>query len=300
MKNEELIIKSKDKYKLSCYLFNTKNPKAVIIMIHGMAEHKERYYDFAKYLQKNKYTVLISDMRGHGSNAPILSHISDKDGDKLLVEDIEVLTKYIRKKYKDKKIYIFAHSMGTIIARKVLQDNSKKYDKIVLSGYPNPQKKASLGILLTNILSKIKGSKSNSKLVTKIVFKKFVKTIKDRDTDLDWLSYNKANVNRFIKDDLSEKEFTIGSYNTLFHLVYDISKPKLYKDVNEELKILLISGKDDPVTGYEKGRIKSLKVLRKAGFNNIEKIVLENMRHEILNEDDKEKVYKKILEFYNK
>ena len=300
MKNEELIIKAKDKYKLSCRLFNTKNPKAIILMIHGMEEHKERYYDFAKYLQKNNYVVLISDMRGHGSDAPILSHIADKDGDKRLVEDIDILTKYIKKKYKEKKIYLFAHSMGTIIARKVLQENSKKYDKLVLSGYPVPQKISKAGVRLTNMLIKSKGPKEHSKLVTNLALGNFVKGVKNRETDLDWLSYNKDNVNNYINDKLCGVDFTLGSFNTLFKLVYDISKPKNYININEDLNILLISGNDDPVTGYKKGRIKSLKVLKKAGFKNIEKIVLEKMRHEILNEKEKDKVYKKILDFYNK
>ena len=43
MKMEELLIKAKDKYRLSCALFNNKNAKAIILIIHGMEEHKERY-----------------------------------------------------------------------------------------------------------------------------------------------------------------------------------------------------------------------------------------------------------------
>ena len=300
MKMEELLIKAKDKYRLSCALFNNKNAKAIILIIHGMEEHKERYYEFAKYLQNNKYIVLISDMRGHGKNAPKLSHISDKKGDKLLVDDIIVLTKYLRKKYKDKKIYIFAQSMGTIIVRKLLQENSNKYDKVVLSGYPIPEKKSKIGINITNFLINIKGPKSYSKLITTISLGKFVKAIKKREENEDWLSYNRENINDFKNDKLCGEEFTLGSYNALFKLVYDISKPKLYKNVNENLKILLISGKDDPATGNRKGRTKSLKILKKAGFKNIEKVLLNNMRHEILHEVEKEKVFKIILEFYNR
>lgn len=300
MKNEDLIIKSKDKYKLSCSIFNVKKPKAIILMIHGMEEHKERYYEFAKYLQKNNYASIISDLRGHGSNAPKLSHIADKNGDKLLIEDEQVLIKYIKRKYRGIDIYLFAHSMGTLIARKLLQTNSNDFKKVVLSGYPNPQKISSIGILLTNIISFFKGKDSHSKLINNIVLGSFTKAIKNRETDLDWLSYNKDNINNYIKDNLCGVEFTLGSYNALFHLVSDISKSKLYKEVNNDLDILLISGKDDPTTGKEKGRIKSVKVLKKAGFNNIEKIILDNMRHEILNEKDNKKVYKLILDFLNK
>ena len=50
-------------------------------------------------------------------------------------------------------------------------------------------------------------------------------------------------------------------------------------------------------TGFDKGRLKSLSVLRKAGFANIETETIPNMRHEILNETEHQKVYERILQF---
>ena len=80
-------------------------------------------------------------------------------------------------------------------------------------------------------------------------------------------------------------------------MVGDINKAKLYKNVNAELPFLLISGEDDPCTGGEKGRNASLKVLQKAGFKDLKVETLHQMRHEILNETDKEKVQQMILDF---
>ena len=79
-----------------------------------------------------------------------------------------------------------------------------------------------------------------------------------------------------------------------------MAKVKRYKNVNPELPFLLISGKDDPCTGGEKGRNASLKVLQKAGFKDISMVTLDGMRHEILNEVDKQKVYDEILAFFDK
>ena len=79
-----------------------------------------------------------------------------------------------------------------------------------------------------------------------------------------------------------------------------MGKAKRYKNVNPELPFLLISGKDDPCTGGEKGRNTSLKVLQKAGFKDFSIVTLEGMRHEILQELDKQKAYEEILKFFDK
>ena len=48
----------------------------------------------------------------------------------------------------------------------------------------------------------------------------------------------------------------------------------------------------------EKGTEDSINVLKQAGFENIKKISYDNMRHEILNEADRELVYKDVVDFY--
>ena len=52
-----------------------------------MEEHQCRYEKFATYLLENGYTVITSDMRGHGKSARKLSHIADKNGHLLLIQD---------------------------------------------------------------------------------------------------------------------------------------------------------------------------------------------------------------------
>ena len=300
MKFEDLKIQAQDGYELSVRLFDHKDPKAVLMFIHGMEEHKERYDDFASFLNKNGYAVLTADMRGHGSDAPLLSHIADKNGHKLLIEDEVAKINFLKEKYPGKDLYLFGHSMGTIIARTLLQTHSKEFKKTALSGYPNPQGIAGIAVGLSALIGLFKGKKGHSKMLDGLVIGSFNKGIENPKTNLDWLSYNEENVQRYIDDPLSGVEFTIASYNTLFHLVGAINKPKLYKDVNEEMPIYLISGDADPCTGGEKGRRDSLDRLQKAGFKNIEVLTLEHMRHEILNEKNNELVYNSLLEFFNK
>ena len=300
MSKLELVLPSHDGYELSLAVFKAKNPKANVMVIHGMEEYKERYDAFAEYLSSNGYNVITSDMRGHGKHAPILSHIADKKGDELIIKDQQEIIKYIEKEFPGLPIILFGHSMGTIISRVLLQTDSKKFAKVALSGYVNPNPASPVAVCLGNIVRACKGGKKHSKLLTTLAMGSFSKAVKDRKTDLDWLSYNEENVQKYINDPLCGVEFTVGSYDALFHLLNNMGKAKRYKDINENLPFLLIAGEDDPCTGFEKGRAASLNVLQKAGFKDVSVITLSKMRHEILNETNKEEVYKDILEFFNK
>lgn len=300
MEKVELTLKSVDGYELSLAVYEASKPKAVIQFIHGMEEYKERYDKFAEFLAEEGFTCVLSDLRGHGKNAPLLSHISNKYGDRLIIEDQNTIRKYIKKTYKDLPVYLFAHSMGTIISRVLLQSEDKKYEKVALSGYVNPNPVASIGAVLTKFITVFKGPKAHSKLITNMTMGPFKKAVDPRRTDLDWLSYNEKNVDKYIADPLCGVEFTLGSYYALMKLLARMGKIKAYKEVNEKLPFLLISGQDDPCTGFDKGREASKALLEKAGYKNIEVITLDKMRHEILNEEDNKKVYNHLLDFFKK
>lgn len=300
MAKQELTLKSVDGYELSLAIFEANKPKAVIQFIHGMEEHKGRYEEFAEYLCKAGYTCVTSDLRGHGESAPLLSHIANKHGERLLIQDQKEITKYIKREFEGLPVYIFAHSMGTIITRVLMQTYGNRYEKIAMSGYVNPNPVAGIGAALVTCITVFKGPKGHSKLITGMAMGPFVKAVEDRKTDLDWLSYNEQNVKNYIKDPLCGVDFTLGSFHTLMKLLSKMAKAKKFEKVEPELPILLISGDADPCTGGEKGRAKSLEVLSKAGYTNVEVCTLEHMRHEILNETNKEEVYKKVLEFFSK
>lgn len=297
---ERVVIKSRDGYNLEVHIFSVENPKAVVQLIHGMEEHQERYEPFIEFLNRNNYSVVSSDMRGHGSSAKNLGYFKDKDGYKELIEDQKSVTKYIKEKFVDCPIYIFAHSMGTIITRVLLQENSNDYEKVVLSGYPNYQKGAYAGIAVANIVKAFKGAKYKSKFIASLSVDSFNKSIKNPNTKYDWISHNEENVKAYIEDPYCGIGFTCSAFSDLFHLVIMMNKPKLYFNTNKNMRILLLRGIDDPCTGGEKGANNSYKVLCDAGFSNIERIDYPNMRHEILAEKDNQKVYNDVLNFYDK
>lgn len=297
---EEVKIQSTDGQTLSLAVYESGDARGCIQLIHGMAEHKERYDDFARFLNENGYNVITSDLRGHGKGAPLLSHISDKDGDKLLISDQQAITAYINGRFGNMPVYLFAHSMGTIIARVLLQSDSGRYRKAVFSGYVCPNPLSGFAFLLSNMIRYFKGSRKRSRLLTSLALGPYIMSVSNRKTPHDWLTYNEANVEAYINDPLSGVEFTTGSYSALFALTSKMSRASGYRNVNPELDILLLSGIDDPCAGGSKGRSASKEVLEAAGFKNISVITYRAMRHEILNETDKGLVYRDVLDFLNK
>lgn len=46
-------------------------PRAIVQLVHGMSEHKERYIPFMEYLTDKGYITVIHDHRGHGKSVSI-------------------------------------------------------------------------------------------------------------------------------------------------------------------------------------------------------------------------------------
>ena len=71
-------------------------PRAVVQLVHGMAEHIDRYDRMARALTAQGYVVAGRNHRGHGPEAETLGYFADKDGWNALVEDAHDLSLALR------------------------------------------------------------------------------------------------------------------------------------------------------------------------------------------------------------
>lgn len=291
------MLTSFDGYKLCINEYSSPNPIGVVQIAHGMEEHQGRYKDFATFLTKNGFIVVSADMRGHGKTADELGFFAKKDGAKALIKDQQTVLEYIKATYGNLPVYLFAHSMGTIISRNVLKTDSSAYKKVVLSGFPCYNKATPMGIALANTICFFAGSTHKSKMLEKMCLGSFNKQITDHKTDFDWLSFNEKNVKNYIDDPLCGFGFCCSAFRDLLTLVKGMHSPKNTQNIKSSLPILLISGDADPCIGGEDGRADSLNALKQQGFKNIKLTTISHARHEILNEENKTETYNKILKF---
>ncbi|MCR5786159.1 MAG: alpha/beta hydrolase [Acholeplasmatales bacterium] len=289
------IIKALDNQNLFLNVYPVENPKGAIQVIHGMMEHQGRYEDFAKKMNEAGYTVITSDLRGHGKYSTHLGNFKHRGGYKDLLLDQQTITNYIENSLDIHNIILYGHSMGSIIARNLIQKESGLYSKMILSGFPPYKKGIGFGIAIGNFTQFFTTDLGKTNYMKKMVLGSYSKAIKDAKTELDWLSYNEDNVKDYINDPLCGFDFTNGAYVDLMHLVKGLHNKKSENAVN--LPILLLYGEDDPCVGGEIGVKTSLIDLNTQGFDNTTIISYPHMRHEILKEKNNEKVYSDILNF---
>lgn len=301
MKIKEITIISKcDKLPLSVTIYEPDiRIKGVVQISHGMTEHKERYYNFMDYLAYNGYVAVINDHRGHGKsirNEEDLGYFYD-DTYEYIVEDLHEVTKYIKKKYKGKKISLFGHSMGSLVVRKYIKKYDDEIDKLVVCGSPSKRPFINLAILITNIIQKFKGDRYRSDFIQKLVFGGYNKNIKDPISENSWLCANEQTVKEYDNDELCGFVFTTNGFLNLFHLMKDVYSKKGWQLKNKELKIYFVAGSKDPVIMSREKWYKSIYYMYQAGYTNIIYKLFHRLRHEILNEDDCEIIFTDILRF---
>ncbi len=272
--------------------------KAIFQIAHGMAEHGERYEDFAKSLCEKGFAVLVDDHVGHGKSVKSdddLGYFGESGGWDAFVEDERALTELIKAELPDLPIVFFGHSMGSFIAREYISRYGKdeRIKGAVICGTSGKNPAAPIAITLAGAIAKAKGSRYRSKFIDKIAFGPYNKKCEGR-TAFDWLTNDTAIVDAYIADKYCGFLFTAAGYKDLFTILNKVSGKDWFNSLYKELPLLVVSGEDDPVGTYGNGIKQVYNDLKLAGQKDVTLKLYPNMRHEILNEIDRATVYEDI------
>lgn len=165
---EKLFLDAFDGEKIPVTFFPCDNPKGLFQIIHGSLEHKQRYYDFCEFLNKNGYAVIISDLRGHGeyvNEKYPRGHFINLDE---LIDDAVVVTHFIKNKYPGKDLTLFGHSLGSQLARVYLEKHDDEIKNLILTGTVEYEHFAWLGDFMCGVVAFFKGGYTKkSKLLKK-------------------------------------------------------------------------------------------------------------------------------------
>lgn len=292
---KSLDLTASDGLKLSTVIFEATNPntstKALVQIIHGAQEHKGRYYELAEVLKNHGYTVVLSDIRGHGESVSKDIPQGYMDSLEQVIADQKLISDTIKSLYPGKPLYLYGHSLGSLFARCYLQAHDNEIEKLILSGTVDYRSIVKVGVLLTKLFTLISGKHGHSRLLDHLL------GINGKDDS--WVSVNVTNREKrrsdphFFTSYENAASLTIATSNLTQR---DFAK---FKCQNPNLKILSITGEHDPITGGPKGLDSSIKALEKVGYKNIESKVYKGLRHEVIHEDEseKQKVFADLLAF---
>lgn len=276
-------------------------PKGVVQIVHGMAEHIERYDHFARYLVSQGFVVCAEDHIGHGHSVPdvdLLGHMPLNGGKDILVADVHTLYCKVHADFPDVPYIIYGHSMGSLISRVYISRYGEELAACVLAGTAHgPINLSKIGESIAHLIANVRGETYRSKMLDNMGVGAYAKAIPNARTPLDWLSTVEDVVDDYMADELSGQMFTAGGYATLLSLINEVTTPAWAQAVPNGLPILFISGEDDPVGEMGKGVRAAAQLLRENGVVHVDEKLYEGKRHEIHNESNRDEVYKFVTDW---
>jgi alpha-beta hydrolase superfamily lysophospholipase len=136
--------------------------------------------------------------------------------------------------------------------------------------------------------------------VNKIAFGSYNKGIKPLRTPADWISRDEVIVDQYVNEPRCQFLFTVNGFFELFKGIQFISSSKNIAKIPREMPILFISGEADPVGGYGEGVQKVHDMFTLAGNEQLDMLMYDGARHEVLNEINRKDVYEDLYAWLNK
>lgn len=124
-----------DGSKLFYEYFLAENSRGAVVIVHGLSEFTQKYYEFAYYLLNQGYDVFVYDQRGHGHSCRLteqrnLIHV-DKFTD--YVTDLDRFVSEVVRPATDQPLYLYGHSMGGAVVALYLAKYPQVFQKAVMS-----------------------------------------------------------------------------------------------------------------------------------------------------------------------
>lgn len=272
--------------------------KAVLQISHGMIEMIMRYDHFARFLNTKGILVIGNDHLGHGETAGCdedLGYFCPKNMSETVVKDLHSVTEYAKKEYPDVPYFLLGHSMGSFMARRYLMTYGKELTGAVIVG-TGAQKKQDLlmGKIVSSFIQLFKGARHRSMFMKNASFGSFNERFKRDAHSCAWLTRDEKVWEFCANHKYCNFVFTINGYKTLFDVLSFIQKRENIAKIPKKLPIFMVAGSDDPVGDYGVDVQKIYEIYKQTGIEDICIKLYENDRHEILNELDKDVVYRDI------
>lgn len=275
-------------------------PIAIVQIAHGLSEHIERYDEFARFLAENGFIVCGNDHLGHGKSVHSiadLGYFAEKNGHFRMIDDMHILYKIMHKRHPNLPYFMFGHSMGSFLARVYSRVFGHTLSGAIYCGTGQlPVAAAALKPPLDKAIDRFGTEVGTGSLFD--IFGRIQSLGFDdgKEDFLAWLSRDKENREKYRDDPLCGKPLKLSGVRDLLALALEASRPNWASKLPLDLPILLISGAKDPVGTKGRGIMAVADALEEVGIEPTV-ILYPNDRHEILNEEDKDKVFADVLKW---
>lgn len=269
-------------------------PKAVLQIVHGIAEYIERYDDFARFLNGLGYVVVAEDHMGHGQTVGAEGTQGYFEGGWFTaVSDSYALLRKTKAEYPQIPYVLFGHSMGSFMARTILEvyPGSGIAAAVICGTGWQPRAILPGAIGICQLACRRVGEKNPSDTLQNMVFGGYNKRVEHPRTEFDWLTRDAKEVDAYIAHPSCGFTASTGLLRDMLTGIRFIEQKQNLAKMDKDLPVLFIAGGDDPVGNYGKGVTRAAAEFRKAGMKHVSCRLFPLGRHEILNEINRQEVY---------
>lgn len=262
-------------------------PRAVVQILHGMAEHIQRYERMARTLNAEGFAVAGRNHRGHGQDAQILGYFAEKNGWNVILEDAHQVTLDLKGRFPGVPLILLGHSMGSFLAREYAIRYGQELDGLILSGtgnYPRPVCR------MGRLLARCSPQKKPAKFVDKIAFSGNNKPFAPGRTGFEWLSRDEKEVDKYVADPLCGFCFTGSAFADFFGGLEALTYEKDVSVMPKDLPVYFMSGDQDPVGQMGRGVRQTADQFRRVGMKDVTVKLYPGARHELFNETNRDEV----------
>lgn len=247
-----------------CWL-PAKDPEAILLVVHGLAEHSGRYTNLVDYFVPKGYAVCALDHRGHGNSEGLRGYV-ERFSDYL--NDLKTFFDIVHGEHGDTKIFLIGHSMGGTIA----------------VAYTVHHQHELAGLLLSGAALKVPSSRSPALIAVARMLSLLLPKMGISVLDASAISQDKAVVDAYVNDPLVYR----GKIRARFggEVIKTMQKlPRQMPKIN--LPILIMHGTADRLTDPEGSQMLYERVSSKDKTLKL----YDGFYHEIFNEPGREQVF---------
>lgn len=285
MSKQLLSITAIDNHVIGVHHWPAQDAVGTLVWLHGMAEHGGRYGALGETLSEHGWNLYCPDHRGHGTsiddNAP-RGHFADEDGWDKVIGDILQVLEHVK---PDRgPLVLGGHSMGSFLALAAAEQAAEQLGGLVLCGSDSHSPWFYRAMtLLMGWQRRRHGARGHSPLVHKMTFQTWAASIADARTEFDWLSTDQDQVDAYIADPACGFECTTSTWLALISALAQIQSGEQLARLPSLLPILLLGGRQDPMSNKGKG-MDRLEHILKRRHQHLERLDCPSGRHEILND----------------
>lgn len=273
-------------------------PRAVIQIVHGVAEYAARYDYFASWLAARGFLVVAEDHMGHGGSVCEACPKGDFAGDWFqAVADSHELFCRIRQEYPDLPYILLGHSLGSFMVRTILiRYPDCSLHAAVLSGtgwFGKGTLRA--GSMVMGAWGGLFGKHRPSPAMSNLVFGGYNRKVDKPRTDSDWLTREETCVDAYVADPDCGFPLTPALLKAMMSGLRYIQDPEHLSNMNKSLPVYFMSGQEDAVGDFGRGVRRVYDNFREAGMEQVTLQLYPHYRHEVLNETNREGVYEDLL-----